>query len=49
MPSYVFDTSKLHKMGFQFKGVEEMFDDCIQFLKERGYINFWRLQWWDPI
>ncbi|ONK68779.1 uncharacterized protein A4U43_C05F15910 [Asparagus officinalis] len=40
MPAYAFDTSKLQKMGFQFIGVEEMFDDCVEFLKRRGYINF---------
>lgn len=39
IPKYEFDTSKLLKMGFQFKGVEEMFDDCILFLKEHGYIT----------
>ncbi|KAG0467316.1 hypothetical protein HPP92_018896 [Vanilla planifolia] len=37
VPAYTFDTSKLLKMGFQFKEIEEMFDDFIQSLKEKGY------------
>ncbi|KAG0467268.1 hypothetical protein HPP92_018848 [Vanilla planifolia] len=37
VPAYTFDTSKLLNMGFQFKEIEEMFDDFIQSLKEKGY------------
>ncbi|KAH0457494.1 hypothetical protein IEQ34_012809 [Dendrobium chrysotoxum] len=33
---YTFNTSKLHNMGFKFKGIEEMFDDYIQSLKDKG-------------
>lgn len=36
---YVYNTSKLQTLGVRFKGVEEMFDGCIQFLKKRGFIN----------
>ncbi|PKA51097.1 Tetraketide alpha-pyrone reductase 1 [Apostasia shenzhenica] len=36
IPEYTFNTSKLQKMGFKFKGIEEMFDDFIQSLKDQG-------------
>ncbi|KAM3339014.1 tetraketide alpha-pyrone reductase 1 [Capsicum galapagoense] len=39
-PSYDFNTSKLESLGMKFKSIEEMFDDCIAFLKERGLISF---------
>nr|CAD1819366.1 unnamed protein product [Ananas comosus var. bracteatus] len=35
---YKFDTSKLQDMGFKFKGIEEMFDDCIQSLYTQGHL-----------
>ncbi|XP_020080257.1 tetraketide alpha-pyrone reductase 1 [Ananas comosus] len=35
---YKFDTSKLQYMGFKFKGIEEMFDDCIQSLYTQGHL-----------
>ncbi|KAK1287742.1 Tetraketide alpha-pyrone reductase 1 [Acorus calamus] len=38
--SYEYNTSKLRKMGFQFKGLEEMFDDCIGSLKDQGYLKY---------
>ncbi|KAF6137821.1 hypothetical protein GIB67_040529, partial [Kingdonia uniflora] len=30
-PHYDLDTSKLLSLGFKFKGIEEMFDDCVAF------------------
>ncbi|KAH7673981.1 Flavonol reductase/cinnamoyl-CoA reductase protein [Dioscorea alata] len=36
--SYQFNTFKLRKMGFRFKGIGEMFDDCIKSLREKGYL-----------
>nr|XP_029122796.1 tetraketide alpha-pyrone reductase 1 isoform X3 [Elaeis guineensis] len=36
-PYYEFNTSKLQDLGFMFRGIEEMFDDCIRSLKEHGY------------
>ncbi|XP_059308895.1 tetraketide alpha-pyrone reductase 1-like [Lycium ferocissimum] len=38
-PPYEFNTSKLEGLGMKFKSTEEMFDDCIAFLKERGLIS----------
>ncbi|RRT73310.1 hypothetical protein B296_00033474, partial [Ensete ventricosum] len=37
IPRYQFDTSKLRDLGFKFKGIEEMFDDCITSLRTQGY------------
>ncbi|CAL9120968.1 unnamed protein product [Musa textilis] len=37
IPRYQFDTSKLRDLGFKFKGIEEMFDDCIASLRTQGY------------
>ncbi|KAJ8643681.1 hypothetical protein MRB53_005429 [Persea americana] len=37
---YEFNTSKLCNLGFKFKGMEEMFDDCIASLKEQGHIPY---------
>ncbi|KAK9129125.1 hypothetical protein Sjap_009612 [Stephania japonica] len=37
-PYYKLDTSKLESLGFKFRGVEEMFDDCIESLKEQGRV-----------
>ncbi|XP_058073304.1 tetraketide alpha-pyrone reductase 1 isoform X5 [Magnolia sinica] len=34
---YEFNTIKLRSLGFKFKSVEEMFDDCIASLKEQGH------------
>ncbi|KAI3972636.1 hypothetical protein MKX01_019294 [Papaver californicum] len=34
-PSYEFNTSKMRSLGIKFKGLEEMFDDCIASLKEQ--------------
>lgn len=33
-----FNTSKAQKLGVKFKGIEQMFDDFIQSLKEHGYL-----------
>ncbi|KAF6161875.1 hypothetical protein GIB67_002585 [Kingdonia uniflora] len=38
-PHYDLDTSKLHSLGFKFKGIEEMFDDCIASLREQGHLD----------
>ncbi|OVA05622.1 NAD-dependent epimerase/dehydratase [Macleaya cordata] len=39
-PNYEFNTSKVKNLGFKFKGIEEMFDDCIASLKEQGHLLF---------
>ncbi|XP_068649148.1 tetraketide alpha-pyrone reductase 1 [Aristolochia californica] len=36
---YDFDTSKLRKLGFEFKGEEEMFDDCISAFQKQGHVS----------
>lgn len=38
-PSYEFDTSKLKGLGFNFRGIEDMFDDCVASLKAQGYLS----------
>ncbi|KAK4720659.1 hypothetical protein R3W88_010892 [Solanum pinnatisectum] len=38
-PSYDFNTLKLEGLGMKFKSIEEMFDDCVAFFKERGLIS----------
>ncbi|XP_043711391.1 tetraketide alpha-pyrone reductase 1 [Telopea speciosissima] len=35
---YELNTSKVKSLGFNFKSIEEMFDDCIASLKEQGHI-----------
>ncbi|XP_020255226.1 tetraketide alpha-pyrone reductase 1-like [Asparagus officinalis] len=35
---FEYNTSKVQKLGIKFKGIEEMFDDCIQSLKEQGHL-----------
>ncbi|XP_026460479.1 tetraketide alpha-pyrone reductase 1-like [Papaver somniferum] len=37
-PSYELNTSKMRSLGIKFKGLEEMFDDCIASLKEQGHL-----------
>ncbi|KAF5183942.1 Cinnamoyl-coa reductase protein [Thalictrum thalictroides] len=37
-PYYEINTSKLKGLGFKFKGIEEMFDDCVASLKEQGHL-----------
>ncbi|XP_020275409.1 tetraketide alpha-pyrone reductase 1-like isoform X3 [Asparagus officinalis] len=37
-PRFEYDTSKVQKLGIKFKGIEEMFDDAIQSLKEQGHL-----------
>ncbi|KAL5562282.1 hypothetical protein UlMin_032029 [Ulmus minor] len=39
-PYYEFDTSKLKSLGFKFKTIEEMFDDCVASLVEQGHLSF---------
>ncbi|KAL5706994.1 Tetraketide alpha-pyrone reductase 1 [Ranunculus cassubicifolius] len=39
-PYYELDTSKLKSLGIKFKGIEEMFDDCVASLKEQAYLSF---------
>ncbi|XP_023633710.1 tetraketide alpha-pyrone reductase 1 [Capsella rubella] len=36
---YNFNTSKIQSLGFKFKSLEEMFDDCIASLVEQGYLS----------
>ncbi|XP_044507484.1 tetraketide alpha-pyrone reductase 1 [Mangifera indica] len=38
-PYYEFNTSKLTSLGFKFKSIEEMFDDCIAWFVQQGYID----------
>ncbi|GLT29218.1 hypothetical protein SLA2020_040980 [Shorea laevis] len=36
---YDFDTSKIRSLGFKFRHIQEMFDDCITSLVEQGYLS----------
>ncbi|OEL32093.1 Tetraketide alpha-pyrone reductase 1 [Dichanthelium oligosanthes] len=36
--TYQLNTSKLEGLGFKFRGVQEMFDDCVQSLKDQGHL-----------
>ncbi|XP_010432286.1 PREDICTED: tetraketide alpha-pyrone reductase 1-like [Camelina sativa] len=36
---YNFNTSKIQSLGFKFKSLEEMFDDCIASFVEQGYLS----------
>ncbi|KAI4342190.1 hypothetical protein MLD38_026841 [Melastoma candidum] len=38
-PRYEFDTSKVRSLGFEFKPMEQMFDDCVTSLVDQGYIS----------
>ncbi|XP_038707878.1 tetraketide alpha-pyrone reductase 1 [Tripterygium wilfordii] len=38
-PWYDFDTSKLKSLGFKFKSIHEMFDDCVASLVDQGYLS----------
>ncbi|KAL8092202.1 tetraketide alpha-pyrone reductase 1 [Apium graveolens] len=38
-PYYELDTTKLRSLGFKFKSLEEMFDDCVAYLKEQGHLQ----------
>ncbi|KAK4848545.1 hypothetical protein QYF36_014411 [Acer negundo] len=38
-PYYEFNTSKLTSLGFKFKSVQEMFDDCIASFVKQGYLS----------
>ncbi|KAG6709050.1 tetraketide alpha-pyrone reductase 1 [Carya illinoinensis] len=38
-PYYELNTSKLESLGFKFKSIQEMFDDCIASLVEQGYLS----------
>ncbi|XP_062177965.1 tetraketide alpha-pyrone reductase 1 [Alnus glutinosa] len=37
-PYYEFNTSKLKSLGFKFKSIQEMFDDCIASLVMQGHL-----------
>ncbi|KAL5789057.1 hypothetical protein ACOSP7_006006 [Xanthoceras sorbifolium] len=39
-PYYEFNTSKLTSLGFKFKSIQEMFDDCIASFVKQGYLSF---------
>ncbi|CAL5063637.1 unnamed protein product [Urochloa decumbens] len=36
--TYQLNTSKLQALGFKFRGLHEMFDDCVQSLKDQGHL-----------
>lgn len=38
-PYYEFNTSKFKSLGFKFKSIQEMFDDCIASLVEQGHLR----------
>ncbi|KAF4359661.1 hypothetical protein G4B88_000472 [Cannabis sativa] len=38
-PYYEFNTSKVKSLGFEFKSISEMFEDCIASLKDQGYLT----------
>ncbi|KAF3971287.1 hypothetical protein CMV_005096 [Castanea mollissima] len=38
-PYYEFNTSKIKSLGFKFKSIQEMFDDCIASLVEQGHLR----------
>ncbi|XP_024993445.1 tetraketide alpha-pyrone reductase 1 [Cynara cardunculus var. scolymus] len=38
-PYYEFDTTKLKSLGFTFKPIQEMFDDCVTSLVEQGHLS----------
>ncbi|XP_061374807.1 tetraketide alpha-pyrone reductase 1 [Gastrolobium bilobum] len=38
-PRYELNTGKLRSLGFRFKSIEEMFDDCIVSLGEQGHLT----------
>ncbi|EEF38791.1 tetraketide alpha-pyrone reductase 1 [Ricinus communis] len=38
-PYYEFNTSKLKSLGFKFKSIHQMFDDCIASLIEQGHLS----------
>lgn len=38
IPYYDFDTSKIKSLGFKFRPIEDMFDDCVTSLVEQGYL-----------
>ncbi|CAO2814816.1 unnamed protein product [Amaranthus hypochondriacus] len=37
-PSYTYNTSKIESLGFKFKTMEEMFDDCLNSLIMQGHL-----------
>ncbi|XP_059434796.1 tetraketide alpha-pyrone reductase 1-like [Corylus avellana] len=37
-PYYEFNTSKLKSLGFKFKSIQDMFDDCIASLVKQGHL-----------
>ncbi|KAI4318600.1 hypothetical protein MLD38_032280 [Melastoma candidum] len=38
-PCYEFDTSMVRSLGFEFKPIEQMFDNCVTSLVNQGYIS----------
>uniref|UniRef100_A0A0D9XF67 NAD-dependent epimerase/dehydratase domain-containing protein n=1 Tax=Leersia perrieri TaxID=77586 RepID=A0A0D9XF67_9ORYZ len=36
--SYQLNTSRIQQLGLKFKGVEEMFGDCVESLKDQGHL-----------
>ena len=39
IPYVEFNTSKLKSLGFKFKSIQDMFDDCIASLVEEGHLG----------
>ncbi|OMP03863.1 NAD-dependent epimerase/dehydratase [Corchorus olitorius] len=37
-PYYEFNTSKIKSLGFNFRPIEDMFDDCIESLVQQGHL-----------
>ena len=37
---YILNTRKLRSLGFMFKSIEEMLDDCVASPVEQGYLTF---------
>ncbi|KAL8152033.1 hypothetical protein V2J09_021841 [Rumex salicifolius] len=38
-PYYEFNTGKIQSLGFRFKSIEEMFDDCVSSFVEQGHLS----------
>ncbi|XVE66450.1 hypothetical protein DITRI_Ditri08aG0080500 [Diplodiscus trichospermus] len=38
-PYYEYNTSKIESLGFNFRSIEDMFEDCIKSLVEQGHLS----------
>lgn len=43
-PHYELNTEKLKSLGFKFKSIEEMFDDCIASLVKQAHLTIPKCQ-----